>query len=128
MEDDIKKYVERAADLLAKVSKQQKSNLKSPEEAAKELIESKKNLKTIKSKFQTNSIDILYNYIKSKYPDDGTSENAEKLIEILKRFSVREDEKAIQELELVYQQLILEMQKIENKIQASHPEYKKKFT
>ncbi len=127
MEEDIKKYAERAGDVLVKFFNQEKSKLKSPDEAAKDLIESEKNLKSIESKFLSNSVDILYNYIKFKYPDEGFSENAEKLIAILKGISGKDDKETLKKTKLVYQQFVAEMQVVEDNIQAKHPEYKKKF-
>ena len=127
MEDDLLKYAERAGDILADFSKQQKANLKPPEEAAKELLESEKNLKTIESKFLANSIDILYDYIKFKYPKESVSENAEKLMTILKALSGKEDDESIVQSKSIYQQLVNEMQIIEDRIQKKNPDYKKKF-
>lgn len=127
MEEDIKKYAERAGDVLVEFFNREKSNLKPPEEAAKELVESEKNLKSIESEFLSNSVDILYNYIKYKYPDEGFSENAEKLIAILKGISGKDDEETLKKTKLVYRQFVAEMQVVEDNIQAKHPEYKKKF-
>ena len=129
MEEDLIKYAERAGDVLVEFSKQQqKIKLKPPDEAAKELLESEKNIKSVESRFLANSVDVLFNYIKLKFPNESTSKSAEKLLTILKSISGKDDKESIEKSRIIYQQLILEMQKIEDKIQAKHPEYKKKFT
>lgn len=127
LDDDLKKYAERAGEILLEFSNQERSNLKPPEEAAKELIESEKNIKSIEAKFNVNSMDILYHYIRSKYPEQGKSERVEKLITILKVLSDKEDDKSIKEAKAVYQQLIEEMKKVEDQIVKKNPEYKRKF-
>ncbi|MBU1078714.1 MAG: hypothetical protein KKH98_15550 [Spirochaetes bacterium] len=128
MEDDIKKYAERAGDILAEFTKAEKSKLKSPEDAAKDLLESEKNLKTIEAKFNVNSMDILYTYIKKKYPEEGSSEKIEKLIKILKMFTDKEDERSLAESKAVYQQLMMEMQSLEENIKSNNPGYQKRIT
>ena len=128
LEENLKKYAERAADVLAEFQKHEKSNLKSPEEAAEEMLESEKDLKSIEGKFNLNSMDILYNYIKVKYPKDGSSHKVEKLLNILKVFSEKKDEKSVAESKAVYQQLVLEIKKLEDDIIKTHSEYQRKFT
>ena len=70
---------------------------------------------------------ILYNYIKNKYPEIGASENAEKLILTLKGLSDKKDEQSQAQSEIVYKQLITELQKIEDNIKTKSPEYQKKI-
>ena len=130
MEEDLVKFAERAGDVLVEFSKQQQAKLKPPEEAAKDLLESEKNIKSVESIFLSNSVDILYNYILMKFPDEAASnsKNVEKLLVILKGISGKEDKDSTEKSRIVYKQLIIEMQKIEDKIQANHPEYQKKIT
>lgn len=128
LEEDVKKYAERAAQVLLEFSRHERSNLKPPEEAAKELIESEKNLKSVEAKFNVNSMDILYNYMKVKYPAFGVSKKVEKLIKILKALSDKDNGKSRKEGKAVYKQLIVEMRKVEDNIKANNPDYQKKIT
>jgi len=127
MEEDLKQYIERATDILVEFSKKEKDHLKPPEQAAKELLESEKNLKTVESKFQTNSIDVVYHYLKEKYPEEAANDNVEKMLTVLKSIAGKEDKKSLDKIRLVYTQLIAEMKTIEDRIQSQYPEYIKKF-
>ena len=127
MNEDIKKYVDRAADVLGAFVEKEKKNLLKPEDAAKLLIESEKNLKSIESKFNVNRVEILFQYIKTKYPDLVISEKIIKLIQLLKGLSQMPDSESLLKAEQIYQQLILEMRQVEDQIKLQHPEYQRKF-
>lgn len=127
MNEDIKKYVDRAADVLGAFVEKEKKNLLKPEDAAKLLIESEKNLKSIESKFNVNRVEILFQYIKTKYPDLVISEKIIKLIQLLKGLSQMPDPESLLKAEQIYQQLILEMRQVEDQIKLQHPEYQRKF-
>jgi hypothetical protein len=128
LDKELLKFAERAGDVLVEFSRQEKKNLKAPDEAAKDFLEKGKNLKSIEAKFMTNSIDVLYNYLKYKYPREAGSEKAEKLITILKGLADKEDEDSLNKTKLVHQQLVAEMQNVENRIKGKNPDYKKKFS
>ncbi|MDD5065824.1 MAG: hypothetical protein PHF84_02130 [bacterium] len=127
MAEDLSKFIERATDVLAKFAEREKAGLPKPEEAAKMLLESEKNLQAIESRFNVNRLEIMYQYLKMKYPDAAISDTAEKLIKILKVLSEKEDRESAAKTHLIHEQLILELKKIEDKVLAQFPDYQRKF-
>lgn len=127
MAGELDKYIERAADVLIAFANKEKQNLPSTDDAAKVLLQSKEDLHSVEVKFSVNSIDIIYQHLKNKYPDIAASEKVDKLLKLLKSLSDKEDADSLSKAKLVYSQLYLEVQYLENKISAEHPEYKHKL-
>jgi hypothetical protein len=127
MAEDLSKFIERATEVLAKFAEKEKADLPKPEEAARMLLESEKNLGAIESRFNVNRLEIMYSYLKFKHPDLAVSEKADKLLKILKALAEKEDEESRARSSLVYDQLLLELKGIEDTVLSRFPEYQKKL-
>lgn len=127
MPEDLDKFIERATDVLAKFAEREKAGLPKPEDAARLLLESEKNLPSIESKFNANRLEIIYGYLKFKYPEAVSSDNADKLIRILRALSGKEDASSVSKMNLAYHQLLLELKKIEDGLAERFPGYRKKL-
>lgn len=127
MPEDLNKFIERATDVLAEFAQKEKAGLPKPDEAARVLLESEKNIPSIESKFNANRLEIIYSYLKFKYPEAVSSENAEKLIRILRALSGKEDASSVSKMNLAYHQLLLELKKIEDGLTERFPGYQKKL-
>ncbi len=125
--EEEKKYAQRAGEVLAEIFNDNQQRLKPPEEAAKELLESEKDINKIESQFNLNSIEILYKYLREKYPVETQNQKLVSLIGELKTLSSKNDNISTSKAKLIYLQIINIFRTIEAEIVKKHPEYTKKF-
>ncbi|MBN1899126.1 MAG: hypothetical protein JW827_10135 [Spirochaetes bacterium] len=126
-EDDLKKYAERAGEVLANFAVQKKKKAKSVDEAAQEFIEGQKNFKYIEPLFNANSVEIILKYLKKRYQQIDFPERTEKLIKALRVYSEEKTDESLAKAKKLYQQIIEDMKGIEKNILKEDKEYKPKF-
>lgn len=126
-QEDLKKYAMRAGEVLANFAIKSKQQLKPVDKAAEEFLESQKNLKQIEAKFNANSIEIIYNYLKQKYKEIEFLERTDKLIKALKIYAEKNDNESITKSQLIYKQIIEDIKELEKEIIKIDPGYIPKF-
>ena len=125
--EESKQYAQRAGEVLAAIFDDNKKTLKPAEEAAKDLLESEKNLEKIESQFNLNSIEIMYKYMREKYPVETQNSKLISLINEMKKLNNANDTVSISKSKIIYLQIIKLFREIEDKIKEKHPDYTKKF-
>ncbi len=126
-QNDLKKYAVRAGEVLAKFAAQKLKEVKPVDKAVEEFIESQKNLKYIEAKFNANSIEIIYNYLKQKYKKIDFPERTDKLIKALKIYAEKKNDEATIKAKLIYSQIVEDIKEIEKKIVTIDHKYVPKF-
>ncbi len=125
--EESKQYAHRAGEVLAAIFDDNKKRLKPVDDAAKELIESEKDLSKVESQFNLNSIEIIYKYMREKYPIEAQNKTLISLITELKNLTTQSNDIAVSKSKIIYLQIVKAFRKIEDKIAEKHPNYKKKF-
>ncbi len=121
------KYIKRAADILAQIAEEKLKNLKEPEKAAQDFLKAREDLTKYESMFNASSVEIIYNYLKSKYYDIAFSPEIEKLLREMKTYSGKDDPQSIVKSRVIYNKIIYHLKQIEAKIKEEHPDYTPKY-
>jgi hypothetical protein len=122
--EELKKFAQRAGEVLANFAIKNLKNLKPVDKAAQEFIESQKDLKFIEAKFNANSIEIIYNYLKRKYKEIEFPEKLDKMVMALKFYAEKNE---IEKSNLIYKAITEELKKIEKEIIKIDNKYIPKF-
>lgn len=125
--EELKKFAQRAGEVLANFALQNFKKLKPAEKAAEEFIQSQKDLKYIEARFNANSIEIIYNYLKRKYKEIEFPEKLTKMVNALKIYSEKNDPESLEKSNLIYKYIIEELKKIEKEIIKIDQNYIPKF-
>jgi|GEM_PF-2897204 len=125
--DELKKYAERAGEVLAQYAIKKRKEAKPVDKAAQELVDSQNDLKDIEPLFNANSIAIIYSYMKQKYPTVEPPDKSDELVKALKVYAEMNTKESLEKAMLIHEQLIENLKEFERKIISIDAKYKPKF-